>query len=220
MASSSPSDPQLALREVLFGDLPLAQWPAGPEAPDGEPWMSFAAARDQLAKAETAEAVARYQQILAMPALESRHYLQAWQFLRAAGVQPDAEHAKQVLGVVVEVAVDDGLIVVAGYADGTARYLHQSGGGVVWDRPNDSLEAPINSLLESGQGVAQIIGPWDGPPPEAPPTGEARITMLTPSGRHFGQGDYGVMAADGIGGPVLAAGFELLQLLVALTEQK
>ncbi len=121
--------------------------------------------------------------------------------------------------MVVEVSVADGLVIVAAYGDGSARYFHQSGAGVVWEHPDDSLQPQIEALLQAGQGVAQIIGPWDGPVPLPPPkTGEARITMLTPSGRHFGQAPYEALANDAVGGPPVAAGYALMMALIAKTE--
>jgi len=206
-------------RDTLFGDLPLEYWPGSPEQFDAEPWKWFVEAREQLAAGNDRAAVDLYGQVLQCPGLESRHYLQAWAFMRAAGVVPEPEQTHAVLGVVVEVAVADGLVIVAAYADGTARYVHQSGGGVFWEKPDDSLQEPIDALLTAGQGVAQIIGPWDGPIPLPPPeTGEARLTMLTPSGRHFGQAQYETLANDPVGGPPMAAAYELMMALIAKTE--
>lgn len=206
-------------RDTLFGDLPPEYWPVGPDGHDGEPWASFVQAREQVEAGHERAALELYDRILKTPDLESRHYLQAWCFIRACGVGPGPDLAHQVLGVVVEVAVADGLVVVAAYADGSARYVHQSGGGVFWDKPDDSLQPQIDALLEAGQGVAQIIGPWDGPVPlPAPDTGEARLTMLTPSGRHFGQAQYETLANDAVGGPPMAAAYELMMALIAKTE--
>ncbi len=71
--------------------------------------------------------------MLNQPGLESRHYLQAWHFLRAAGIQPPEQWAQFVLGVVVEVGMPGGADLVAAYADGSARFYSHAGGGVVWD---------------------------------------------------------------------------------------
>ncbi|GAB2962493.1 hypothetical protein GCM10027048_33810 [Hymenobacter coalescens] len=90
------------------------------------------------------------------------------------------------LGVVVEVGMEQGFDLVAAYADGTARYYNYSGAGVVWERPDDSLAAPVQALLAAGERVVGQIGPWEQPRPAAPPQGSARINMLTPAGLHFG----------------------------------
>lgn len=139
-----------------------------------------------------------------MPKLESRHYVQAWHFLRESGVRPDASVAKDVFGVVVEVALPEGLDIVAAYADGTARYFNHSGAAVVWEAPDNSLHSQIESVLRAGKVVVDQIGPWEDPRPPAPPTGQARINMLTPSGLHFGQAPFEALAADQLGGAVIS----------------
>ncbi len=153
--------------------------------------------------------------VLATEGLEARQYLQAWQALRELGHQPPPAQAKQVLGVVVEVGLEQGLDLVAAYADGTARYYNYSGAGVVWERPDDSLADPIQALLAAGERVAAQIGPWEQPRPAAPAKGTARISMLTPSGLHFGQAPFDALWQDALGGPVLAAAQELMQALIA-----
>ncbi|MBC8104267.1 MAG: hypothetical protein H7Z41_16955 [Cytophagales bacterium] len=68
----------------------------------------------------------------------------------------------------------------AAYADHTARYFNYSSAtAVVWERANRFLDQAIDALLESGQTVADRIGPWEEPRPAAPPRGEVRLSMLT-----------------------------------------
>jgi len=180
---------QPAIRDTLFGDLPLDEWqPKSPQAL--EPWTSFARAKQSLDRSDKSGAITIFQSILAMPGLESRHHLQAWLFLRQLGVFPPAEKAKQVLGVVVEVGMDRGLDLVAAYPDHHARYYNFSGAGVVWEHPNNSLDKPIDDLLSAAIAAVKAIGPWDKERPAAPAAGQARINILTPSGLHFGQGPY------------------------------
>src|SRR4051812_36577278 len=92
---SSPPPLPISIRDTLFGDLPLEQWPADASRASGEPWASFVAARDALAGGRADDAIAAWTQITEMPDLESRHYLQAWHFLRAQGQRPDGSLAKQ-----------------------------------------------------------------------------------------------------------------------------
>ena len=213
-----PSTP--SLRDVLFGDLPISQWPGDSRPVEGEPWASFVEARQLLGAGRTSDGVQVLERILAMPDLESRHYLQAWHFLRGAGVSPDASVAKTVYGVVVEVAMEQGHDVLAAYRDRTARYINFSGAAIVWERADGSLDEQIGAVLAAGEEVAKHIGPWDGKKLPAPPEGWARISMLTPSGLHFGQGPFGALAADGMGGPVIALATRLMQSLMAKTEKK
>jgi hypothetical protein len=157
--------------------------------------------------------------ILEMPDLESRAYLQAYQFLRGLGVTPIPDVSKSVLGVVVEVGMVDGLDLIAGYADHHARYYNYSGAAVIWERPNDTLDAAIDELLRLGSVVAQVIGPWKEARPNAPARGRARINLLTPSGLHFGEGPFDSFAKDKMGGPVIASAFRLMRDLIMLTKR-
>jgi len=210
---------QPAIREVLFGDLPLSQWPnESATNVDGEPWLSFVRARDQLNSGDKENSKQTLRQILVMPDLESRHYLQAWHFLRELGESPSDGEAKRLYGVVVEVALDEGLDIVAAYADHTARYFNYSGAAIVWERADESLDPAIDSLLDAGRVVADKIGPWEGTRPAAPPTGQVRISMLVPNGLHFGQGPLEALSGDPLGGPVIAAAMQLMQSLIAKSE--
>ncbi len=220
MSDQSDTKPsQFEIRDVLFGDLPNSHWPGESASADAEPWLSFVKARDHLEKDRTQEAISLYRAILAMPNLESRHYLQAWHFLREVGVHPDSSAAKDLLGVVIEVALPEGLDIVSAYADGTARYFNHSGAAVIWDAPDDSLRGAIERLLAAGQAVVNEIGPWEDPRPAAPPSGQARINFLTPSGLHFGQAHFDVLASDQLGGAVITAAMALMQSLIAKTEE-
>lgn len=204
-------------RDLLFGDMPFSEWPRETSAPPpDEPWSSFVKARSLFEAGDKTGSARALQSILAMPGLESRHYLQAWQFLRHLGIQPTAE-AKQVYGVVVEVALQHGLDIVAAYADGTARYFNYSGASIIWERPDDSLDGTVGELLEAGRVVVAQIGPWEGPRPPAPPEGQVRLSMLTPSGLHFGQGPFEALASDPMGGPVISVASKLMQELIAKT---
>ncbi|RTQ47116.1 hypothetical protein EJV47_19660 [Hymenobacter gummosus] len=219
LSGSTPPPPPAGIREVLFGDLSLDQWPRpGSDLAATEPWNWFVAAQQAVEQHDAAAAAEALRRVLATDGLEARHYLQAWQALRELGQEPTAAEAKQVLGVVVEVGLDQGLDLVAAYADGSARYYNFSGAGVVWERPDDSLVAPIQGLLAAGQRVAEQIGPWTEPRPAAPPKGTVRINMLTPSGLHFGQASFEALWQDALGGPVLVAAQQLMEALIGKSE--
>lgn len=220
LRGDNPTPPANGIREVLFGDLPPDQWPR----PDSglaatEPWAWFAAAQQAVAAGNPAEAKQQLRRVLAAEGLEARHYLQAWQGLRELGQQPAEATARQVLGVVVEVGMKEGLDLVVAYADGSARYYNYSGAGVVWERPDDSLAAPIQALLAAGQRVAEQVGIWEQPRPAAPPTGSVRINMLTPAGLRFGQAPFEALWQDALGGPVLVAAQGLMEALIAKSQQ-
>ena len=208
----------LAMRELLFGDVPLARWPEGDDL-TGEPWRAFIDARRAFAAGDRAGAIARWRSILELPELESRQVLQAWNALRLAGVAPPPELAKRVEGVVVEVGLEGGLDLLAAYADRSARYVNFTGAAVVWEHPDGSLDAEIGALLEAGRRVAEATGPWDRARPGPPGTGQVRLNLLTPGGLHFGQAAYRDLASDPLGGPVIAAALQLMQGLTAKTQR-
>lgn len=209
----------MEMRDLLFGDLPADSWPGNNSVDQEtvEPWSTFVRARNQTAAGDRVAAAQSLHQILKMKDLESRHYLQAWHFLRMHGEQPSAEEAKHLYGLIVEVGMNEGADIVAAYEDHTARYYNYSGAGIVWEHPNDSLDALIDELLIAGKVVVDQIGPWEGERPPAPPTGQVRISLLVPSGLHFGQGPYEALSQDGMGGPVIAAAFGLMQALIGTT---
>ncbi len=206
------------IRDILFGDVPLSQWPDKTKATEVEPWQSFIRAREYIKSRDDQAAVQIYKRILEMPGLESRHCLQAWHFLREAGIQPDQTNAKEIIGIVVEVSLQEGLDLLAAYDDGTARYFNYSGAGIVWDAPDSSLKNDIERVLHAGKSVVNEIGLWESSRPQPPPHGQARINMLTPSGLHFGQAALEMLSEDPLSGPLIAAATQLMKRLITKTE--
>jgi hypothetical protein len=217
--AQAPRAPEI--RDTLFGDMPLEQWPpGGPGAASGEPWTSFVSVRRRLEGNDKAGAITLLRDIAGRRELEARHTLQAWHFLRELGVAPEPAIAKQVLGVVVEVGLPEGLDLLAAYADHSARYFNHGGGAVIWEAPDASLTPLIQQLLGAGERVANAIGPWEQPRPPAPPEGHARLSMLTPSGLHFGQAPFNVLASDGMAGPLLMLATQLMQQLIEKSQSR
>jgi hypothetical protein len=204
----------IEIRDTLFGDLPLEEWPRDTSL-NVEPWVSFMEARQYLDKKNKPSASVTLQKIADMPGLESRHYLQAWHFLRQLGVNPPPEKAKTVYGVVVEVGIKNGVDIVAAYTDYTARYLNYSGAGVIWEHPDGSLDAEIQALLQAGQSVANAIGPWEQARPPAPQGENVRLNMLTPSGLHFGYGSFQTLYNEPMGRAIIDPATRLMQGLTA-----
>lgn len=205
------------IRETLFGDMSLAQWASHSIQAACEPWISFERIRSFIESGDKKSAAANLQQILETRGFESRHYLQAYHFLRELGIAPPQEEEKRVLGVVVEVGMKGGTDLVAGYADHHARYYNYSGAAVIWERPSESLDEAIDELLRAGGTVAKVIGPWKEAKRPAPANGHARINFLTSSGLHFGEGPLNTLAGNKLSGPVIAAAFGLMQRLIKLT---
>jgi hypothetical protein len=123
------------------------------EEVSGEPWESFVKSREFSTGGDNERAQQCLHEILSMNHLESRHYLQAWNFLRASGSTHLLTRQKHLYGVVIEVALDEGVDVIAAYEDHTARYINHSGAGVVWEHPSDSLDELIDDLLNEGRRI-------------------------------------------------------------------
>jgi hypothetical protein len=205
-----------AIRETLFGDMPLSAW-TGKDSSD-VPWIYFQAVEDYLGSGNTQMAVQVLKEITETPNLESRHYLQAWHFLKSFGVDPPDDKTKEIYGVVVEVTMKQGVDILAAYTDQTALYLNYSGTAVIWEHPDNSLKGEIDRLLDAGKNIIGYIGPWESERPDVPPEGQARVSMLTPSGLHFGQAPLTALANDPMGGPIIKAATDLMGALVKKRE--
>jgi hypothetical protein len=204
------------IRELLFGDVPLAEWRSRDQGGDSlEPWSGFVAVRLALEKGDPTSAIDILQEQLSRPNLESRQHLQIWHFLRQLGVQPKDVEANRVHGVVLEVHLPGGLDTLAAYADRSARYINHGGRLIVWETRDEAIDRVIDKVIQVGQLVAEAIGPWEEARPPAPAKGDARLSMLTPSGLHFGEGPFDALSQDPMGGPMIAAGAELMQALIA-----
>jgi len=199
------------VRELLFGDLPIRRW-AG--SGTGDPWVSFAHAVDLCEAGNSATARQQYYSILAIPHLETRHYLQAWEGLRALGEVPRPSVARHIYGVVLDVPMDESWDTLAAYADYSCRYLNHSGRAIIWDHPSDALDPFVDRLLQAGRSLVSLIEPWPHPRPPLSP-GMARISLLCPGGLHFGEGPLGTLLEDPTAAPVLEAGTALLRALVS-----
>ena len=205
------------MRDTLFGDIPLDHFPEGGQPSDEFPWGAFVAARMDLRTGNRTGAFSQWRRVLDTPGLEPRHYLQAWHFLRQQAEQPPRHLAKQLLGMVVEVAMPEGLDVLAAYPDHSARYYNYSGAGVVWEHPDASLDPAIDQLLSASQEVVAKIGPWEQGRPPAPPPGHTRLSFLTPSGLHFGEGPTDALSRDPLAWRVFHLAKGLMGALVAKT---
>ncbi len=143
---------------------------------------------------------------------ESRIRVLAYNRLRGSGrpVPP-----KKLLGVIIEVPMQQGLDVLAAFADGRVRYLNQSGKIAVFEEGGaPKVEALAKELVAVSQPVVNQIGPWDKKRLPPPRQGNVRMTFLVSDGLYFGEGPFTVLQKDAIGGPVLAKAAQLLQLAV------
>lgn len=213
-AAQPQTNPFFEMRGHFMGNVNFNDWPKGEN--NAHPWSLFVAARKALASNNHAEAERYLRQVTETPDLEPRHYLQAWLFLRHfLKVQPSAEVAKKVYGVMVEVCTETGVMLVVGYPDHKARSLHSSGGGTIWESPNPSLNEKIDALIHAGELAVQSIPLVVVDLVPAPPrqVDHILICIATPSGIYHGLGTGDFISKDPYAGPILSAGGNLLQAL-------
>jgi hypothetical protein len=139
-------------------------------------WLALAAAHRGAGDAEEARAAARR----LVSSEETRVRLQAWTVLRELGETPPAKQADEVLGVVVEVSLDKGVVIIAGYADGVARHFFSRGGGIIGDNMPESVERAAKELTRTAAPLARTMPA--GRRQELPARAHVRVTLLTPSG--------------------------------------
>ena len=142
---------------------------------------------------------------------EGRLRMLAFNRLRDAGVDVPP---KILLGVIVEMPLQEGLEVLAAFSDGGIRYLNSSGKVAVVEGANTTLAAPVAELLAAAQLVVDQIGPWTEkrrPPPEY---GNVRFSFLVSDGLYFGEGPIAYIMTDAKAGPMWQKATALLQCAV------
>lgn len=207
-----------AIRDLLFADLDaegaLRVFGTGPRP---SPLATLAAAVGRGDK--PAARVALADVLIRHP--ESRLWLQAWALAREVGL-PLSDTSDRARGVVVEMGLDAGVDTVAGYDDGSARYLNQTGGGVFWEAqatPDLVIVAAVDALLAAGQAVVDGRAPLTLVRPGAPDRGAASITVLTEAGFHVGTGPADELGQDRLGGPVFDAAVALMIALIDMSQK-
>ncbi|MGI4721619.1 MAG: hypothetical protein ACRYGO_22700 [Janthinobacterium lividum] len=139
---------------------------------------------------------------------EARVRVLAYNRLRAMGGLP---LPKKLLGVIVEVALDGGLDVLAAFSEGGVRYLNQSGKVAVFEGADTPVSGLAQELVAVSEQVVGRIGPWDEQRLPPPKPGNVRITFLVSDGLYFGEGPFETLRQDGMAGPILSKAVELLQ---------
>ncbi|MFD0942080.1 hypothetical protein [Pedobacter boryungensis] len=150
-------------------------------------------------------------QIANDPNVDSRYRLLFWKELFEEGVDPAQ---MEVLGVVVEVGLENGLDVVAAYKDGSCRYINHTGKTIFYDSPNEESLKLTTDLLNKGEIVAGKIGPWYKPRRDFPEKGTIRLSFLANNGLYFGEGNLDVMYKDEMAAPVIDTAIALMNYLI------
>ncbi len=176
----------------------------------------FDAAHKSLKAGDAGTARSLLHPIATMSAIESRYQLEAWYLLRLLGGVPPENVAKLVLGVIVEVGMETGCDLLAAYQDRTAYYANHAGGGVVWRGHDDSLALLIGDVLKEAAAIVDKIGPWKRQRRPPPARGQMRLSILTPSGIHFGEGPFDELERDARAKRLVRASTDLMERLTTM----
>ena len=205
-----------AFYDTLFGDLPLEDWARHGARIEAEPWPTFARAVALRGAGDVAHACRILHEIAAMADLEPRHYLQAWSGMRELNCPEARRGEREVLGVVIEAAAeqgDAGHDILAVYADRSALYLDHAGAVITAPAGELRIAEEVEAVLAAAAAILPRIGPWNDkrlPPPER---SNVRLNLLTPIGLCFGEGPFAAIARDPVGGPLVKAGATLVHRL-------
>ncbi len=142
--------------------------------------------------------------------VESRIKLLAYDAMRRHGL-PIEE--KELLGVIVEVGLDEGLDVLASYQDGTARYINYTGKMILWEVTDQTSKEITAQLFRDSLSIVHRIGPWSHPRKPHPVKGNVRISFLVSDGLYFGEGPINVLFNDALAAPALSSATAMMQYL-------
>jgi len=145
--------------------------------------------------------------------LESRFKMLAYNELARFGQHTDKQ---EILAVIVEVGLENGLDVLASFRDGSARYINQSGKILIWETADAQSNELTDQIFIKSTEVVNRIGAWDKPRRPKPGTGTVRLTFLVSDGFYFGEGPIDIFFNDPLAKPVLS---EAGKLMIYLTEK-
>ncbi|MVM41043.1 hypothetical protein GO730_30635 [Spirosoma sp. HMF3257] len=146
--------------------------------------------------------------------LETRHKLLAYHLLVSSGFPVNS---KVLLGVVAEVALPDGLDVLAVFSDGTCRYINHSEKLLAWDVQTEQSNQLVQQLFSHSIKVVDQIGPWDKGRTSFPDQEMIKLTFLVSDGLYFGQGPLSALMNDRMAGPVIHSAIQLMGYLINQT---
>jgi hypothetical protein len=202
-------------RELLFVDQSLEEM----VTLHGMPEDHFAKAYKHVKDGQPEEAKKSLRQLLATPGAEVREKLLAWRALRKLGEELPPNLSQEVVGVVLEVPVENWVDTLAAYSDGRARYLNGKGGVIVHEVRLD--DPRLNSLVE---GVIKAAKPLVQKAPvfdkHQPPNSEViRVSILTYGGIHVIEAKESDIRGSHLMSPVFNAGTRLFLTLLEESEQ-
>ena len=168
------------IRQKLFANQTLKEQ-AKQAKLDGtdSPFQRISDASKLVDEGKTNEAISKLQGVLQMQPLETRIELWTWTGLRELGQKPEQKAATEVLGVIIEVPMQDGYDTLSAYADGSARYLNYSGRAIFWDKSDATIKNLCRDFIQSAIPARSSAKPRNS---NALPKSVAQVTLLTRSG--------------------------------------
>jgi hypothetical protein len=145
---------------------------------------------------------------------ESRVRILACNWLNQHGHASLRPRDKELLGVIIEVSMKEGLDALAVYADARIRYLNHGGGIVIFEAAPQPVAGQAAQVLAAAQPVVTKIGPWNRPRLPHPQAGLLRLTFLVTDGLYFGQGPFAAMEQDPVARQLIAEFTKMQQLVV------
>jgi len=178
------------------------------------PWSNFVLANEALKKNDHAKALGLLKQIVAADRLDTRIYLQAWHTLVSLGELPPESLRGKIQGAVIENHMEQGLDIVAAYADHTARYWNFTGAGIVWETRDPEIDKLIDNLFLVGQEILKRIGLGQRDILPIPQKENIRIFLMAYDGTCFGEGHYDNMYKDEMGKYAIDTAYGLMMGLM------
>ena len=174
------------------------------------PWSNFVEANKAIKKNDKAAAISLLKQITAAEGLATRLHLQAWHSLRSLGELPPESLRGQIQGFIIEKHMDEGLDIIAAYADHTARYWSYTGAGIALDARDPEIDPLIDNLLSVGQEIMKTIGLDQRENLPVPAQGNTRLFMTGFGGSCLGEGPSIHLIRDRMAGTAISAGNNLM----------
>lgn len=174
-----------------------------------EPWASFIQALARMRAGVNARA--NLLPIAEDAFKESRARLWAWTALRKQGEKPSPVHANEVLGVVLEVPVDDQLDVLAAYADSQARYLGHGGEMIVYEP--DTPDPKVTKVIAEAFPLLSVPPTTRDPNDDSFDADCVKISVLSALGTHTIEVPWIEVEDGGRYEKLFSAAIELLQFV-------
>jgi hypothetical protein len=201
-------------RELLFVDQSLEEMVTR----HGLTGDHFAKAYKHVKDGRPEEAKKSLRQILADPSAEVREKLLAWGALRKLGEKLPPNLSGEIVGVVLEVPVENWVDTLAAYSDGRARYLNGTGGVIVHEVAGDPrLDSLVKGVIEAAKPLVQKAPAFD---KHRPQNSEViRVSILTYEGIRMMEAKESDITGSHPMSPVFNAGTRLFLTLLEYSEK-